>query len=96
MDKVRVLDRAIRELLPITRKVLSAVVETRPSTSGLIMAKARRKVDSSAGPRAAPSPASTSGPASAHFRIGFSTHIMARSGNARVTAAVRLDNCRRP
>jgi hypothetical protein len=27
MDKVRVLDRAIRELLPITRKVLFAVVE---------------------------------------------------------------------
>ena len=35
------------------------------SPSALTRAKARRNVDSSAGPRAAPSPASTSGPASA-------------------------------
>ena len=27
----------------------------------------------------------------AHCRIGFSTHLVVRSGNARVTAAVRLD-----
>jgi hypothetical protein len=45
--------------------VCSQAPSTRSSLSGSIMAKARRNVDSSAGPRAAPSPASTSVPASA-------------------------------
>ena len=29
----------------------------------------------------------------AHCHNGFSTHVVERSGNARVTAAVRLDTC---
>ena len=41
--------------------VCSQAPRTRSSTSGLTRANARRNVDSSAGPRAAPSPASTSG-----------------------------------
>ena len=48
-----------------TVEIVYQAPRTRSSTSGLTSAKARRKVDSSAGPRAAPSTASTSGPASA-------------------------------
>jgi hypothetical protein len=43
----------------------SQAPRTRSSTSALTRANARRKVDSSAGPRAAPSTASAAGPASA-------------------------------
>ena len=45
-----------------TALVCSQAPRTRSSTSALTRAKARRNVDSSAGPRAAPSTASTSGP----------------------------------
>ena len=45
--------------------VCSQAPRTRSGISGLTRANPRRNVDSSAGPRTAPSPASTSGPASA-------------------------------
>ena len=57
---------AITSRLPAcTALVHSQAPRIWSSTSGLIMANARRKVDSSAGPRAAPRPASTPAPASA-------------------------------
>ena len=48
-----------------TARVHSQAPRTRSSTSALTRANARRNVDSSAAPRAAPSTARTSGPASA-------------------------------
>ena len=51
--------------LACTVLVCSQAPRTRSSASGLTRANPRRNVDSSAGPRTAPSPASTSGPASA-------------------------------
>jgi hypothetical protein len=57
---------AITSLPPAcTALVHSQAPGTRSSTSRLTRAKARRNVDSSAAPRAAPSTVSTSGPASA-------------------------------
>jgi hypothetical protein len=69
---------------------------TRSSTSGLTRPNARRKVDSSAGPRAAPSPASTSGPASAaHWPIAANDRAPAATA-AIPTASSPASGCRRP
>ncbi len=66
-----------------TALVYSQAPRTRSSTSALTRANARRKVDSSAGPRAAPSTASTSGPASeAHCPIA------ANDRDPAITAAI--------
>jgi hypothetical protein len=79
-----------------TALVCSQAPRTRSSTSGLTRANARRNVDSSAGPRAAPSTASTSGPASAaHWPIA------ANDREPAITAAIPADSspasgCRRP
>ena len=63
--------------------VCSHAPRTRSSTSALTSANARRKVDSSAGPRAAPSTASTSGPASAAH-----CPIAANDRDPAITAAI--------
>ena len=81
---------------PCTALVCSQAPRTRSSTSGLTRAKARRKVDSSAGPRAAPSTASTSGPESAAH-----CPIAAKDRDPAITAAIPTASspasaCRRP
>jgi len=85
---------------PLTRAVLvcSQVPRTRLSTSGLTRANARRNVDSSAGPRAAPSPASTSGPGWAvenhgvdpDVEVTIAPHDWAAGHDPQIDAAVRL------
>ena len=79
-----------------TALVCSQAPRTRSSTSALTSANARRKVDSSAGPRAAPSAASTSGPASAAH-----CPIAANDLDPAMTAAIPdgeqpASGCRRP
>ena len=66
-----------------TALVYSQAPGTRSSTSGLTRANVRRNVDSSAGPRAAPSTASTSGPASADC-----CPIAANDRDPAITAAI--------
>ena len=83
---------------PLTRAALvcSQAPRTRSSTSGLTRANARRNVDSSAGPLAAPSPASTSGPASAaHCPIAANDFDPAITA-ATPTASRPASGCRRP
>ena len=75
---------AITSLPPAyTALACSQAPRTRSSTSALTRAKARRKVDSSAGPRAAPSTASASGPASAAH-----CPIAANDRDPAITAAI--------
>jgi hypothetical protein len=79
-----------------TALVCSQVPRTRSSTSGLTRANARRNVDSSAGPRAAPSTARTSGPASAaHCPIAANDLAPAVTA-AMPTASSPASECRRP
>ena len=79
-----------------TALVHSQAPRTRSSTSALTRANARRKVDSSAGPRAAPSTASTSGPASAaHCPIAANDRDPAITA-AIPTASSPASACRRP
>ena len=79
-----------------TALVQSQAPRTRSSTSALTRANARRKVDSSAGPRAAPSTASTSGPASAaHCPIAANDRDPAITA-AIPTASSPASGCRRP
>ena len=82
--------------LTCTALVCNQAPRTRSSTSGLIRANARRNVDSSAGPRAAPSPARMSAPASAAH-----CPIAANDLDPAITAAIPTANrpasgCRRP
>ena len=66
-----------------TARVHSHAPRTRSSTSALTRANTRRKVDSSAGPTAAPSASSTSGPASAAH-----CPIAANDRDPAITAAI--------
>jgi hypothetical protein len=68
---------------PAPPPVCSQAPRTQSSPPGLTRAKARRNVDSSAGPRAAPSTASTSGPASAAH-----CPIAANDPGSTITAAI--------
>ena len=83
------------ELVFYAALVQSHAPRTRSSTSPLTMANARRKVDSSAGPRAAPSTARTSGPASeAHCPIA--ANDLDPAITAAIPTASRPDSaCRR-
>jgi DDE_Tnp_1-associated len=79
-----------------TALVHSQAPRTRSSTSGLTRANARRNVDSSAAPPAAPSTASTSGPASAaHCPIAANDRDPAITA-ATPTASSPASGCRRP
>jgi hypothetical protein len=79
-----------------TALVCSQAPRTWSSTSALTRANARRKLDSSAGPRAAPSPASTAGPASAaHWPIAANDFEPAITA-AIPTASSPASECRRP
>jgi hypothetical protein len=79
-----------------TGLVHSQVPSTWSSLSALTRANARRNVDSSAGPRAAPSPASTSAPASAaHCPIAANDLDPAITA-AIPTASSPASGCRRP
>jgi hypothetical protein len=83
---------------PLTRTALvhSQAPGTLSSMSGLTRANARRNVDSSAGPRAAPSVARTSGPASAaHWPIAANDLDPAITA-AIPTASSPASACRRP
>jgi hypothetical protein len=82
--------------LTCTDLVHSQVPRTWSSMSALIMANARPNVDSSAGPRAAPRPASTSAPASAaHCPIAANDLDPAITA-AIPTASSQARGCRRP
>ena len=77
-------------------RVQSQAPMTRSRTSALTSANARRKVDSSAGPRAAPSTASTSGPASA-AHCPIAANDLAPAATAAIpTASSPASVCRRP
>ena len=79
-----------------TALVHSQAPRTRSSTSGLTSANVRRKVDSSAAPRTAPSAARASGPASAaHCPIAANDRDPAITA-AIPTASSAASGCRRP
>ena len=82
--------------LACTALVQSQAPRTRSRTSALTRANARRKVDSSAGPRTAPSTARASGPASAaHCPIAANDLDPAITA-AIPTASSPASGCRRP
>jgi hypothetical protein len=79
-----------------TALVCSQAPGTRSSTSGLTRVNARRKVDSSAGPRAAPSAASASGPAPT-ARCPIAANDFEPAMTAAIPTASRpASGCRRP